>query len=349
MKKYEIESLLKSFLIFFALQMILLGVIITQSYRQGLYNIDDQVRNQMMICSFDLKCEGLELDFVPKTDKTKVRQLYKEGDVYSFFEVPTADGYLMKILLPQKEYQKRVETMKLELVRKFLFYALIIALLSFLFSLYALRPLKRALEINEEFVKDILHDINTPLSSLVVNFRLFRKEIGENRKIERMQSSVDTILSLQNNLKAFLDDSSLQKERFVLTALLQERIAYFQTLYPRLHFRHNIGGFTLETNKDAFTRIVDNLISNACKYNSADGYVDVHTRDFLLLIEDSGMGIENVDKAFERFYKEHARGVGIGLHIVKKLCDELNIPIHIQSVVNHGTIVTLDLRKVIVK
>ena len=329
--------------------MILLGVIILQSYRQGLHSIDDQIRNQMKICSFDLKCEGLELDFVPKTDKTKVRKLYKEGDVYSFFDVPTADGYLMKVLLPQKAYQARIKALKIDLAQKFLFYVLIIALLSFLFSLYALRPLKKALELNEEFVKDILHDINTPLSSLVINFKLFKKEIGANRKIERMESSVSTILSLQNNLKAFLEESHLQKERFNLAPLVQERIAYFQTLYPKLRFGDYIENFTIETNKDAFTRIIDNLLGNACKYNDRDGRVDIATKDYLLLIEDSGHGIKNVDKVFERFYKESERGVGIGLHIVKKLCEELDIPIHIQSVIGEGTIVALDLGKVIVK
>jgi signal transduction histidine kinase len=255
----------------------------------------------------------------------------------------------MKVLLSEEAYKKRIKALKIDLVKKFLLYALIIAVLSFFFSLYALRPLKKALELNEEFVKDILHDINTPLSSLVVNFKLFKKEIGENRKIDRMQSSVTTILSLQNNLKAFLDDSHLQKERFDLAPLLHERIAYFQTLYPQLRFRENVENFKLETNKDAFVRIVDNLISNACKYNSKKGGVDIVTEDYLLLIEDSGDGIENVDKVFERFYKEHARGMGIGLHIVKKLCDALDIPIRIESVVDKGTIVALDLGKVIVK
>ncbi len=320
-----------------------------QSYRQGLHSIDDQVRNQMKICSFDLKCEGLELDFVPKTEKTKVRKLYKKGNLYSYFEVPTVDEYLLKVILPQKSYEKRLNELKIKLIQKFILYALLIALLSFLFSLYALRPLKKALDLNEEFVKDILHDINTPLSSLIVNFKLFKKEIGENRKIDRMESSVATILSLQNNLKAFLDNSLLQQEKFALSPLLQDRISYFQTLYPKLHFVTDIENYKLYTNKDAFIRVIDNLLSNACKYNDEKGRVEVVAKEHMLLIKDNGRGIKNIKKVFNRFYKETERGIGIGLHIVQKLCEELGIHISIESELKKGTIVKLNLQKVILK
>ncbi len=320
-----------------------------QSYRQGVHIIDDQIRNQMKICSFDLKCEGLVLDFVPETNATKTGQLYKVGDLYTFFEVPTVDGYLLKVMLPAKAYQKRLSELKSTLAGEFLFYALLIALISFLFSLYALRPLKRALELNEEFVRDILHDINTPLSTLVVNFKLFKKEIGENRKIERMHKSVETILSLQNNLQAFLDSSLLQKESFDLKQIVEERVAFFQSLYPKILFEVALDALSLHTNREAFTRIIDNLLSNAAKYNRTDGRVSVVLKDRKLLIQDTGIGIRDTKKVFERFYKETDRGMGIGMHIVKKLCDILTIPVSIESEVGRGTTVMLDLTAVIVE
>ncbi len=349
MKKYEIESLLKSFFIFFTLLVILLCVIIFQNYKQGLYSIDDQIRSQMKICSFDLKCEGLEVDFISKTEKTKIRQLYKDGEVYSFFDIPTVDDYLLKITLPQKDYKKRIRVLKNELFKKFIFYTFLIGVLSFLFSLYALRPLKKALDLNEEFVKDILHDINTPLSSLIINFKLFKKEIGENRKIERMESSVSTILSLQNNLKSFLDNSFLQKEEFDLFDIVDEKIKYFKTLYPDMQFEVKKERYFIFTNKDALSRILDNLLNNACKYSKKDATISIGMDKNILYIKDDGYGIKNVKKVFDRFYKESQRGVGIGMHIVKKLCDELNIGIIVKSKIEVGTTISLDFTKVILK
>ncbi len=329
--------------------MILLSVIFVQSYKQWTHSIDDQIVNQMKICSFDLECKGLDIDFVPQSKEIQRQKLYKQGDVYSYFSVPTVDGYLLKVLLTKSKYLARIKSLKNELVKEFLFYGLLIAMLSFVFSLYALRPLKKALEINEEFVRDILHDINTPLSALMINFKLFKKQIGENRKIERMQSSVDTIVSLQNNLRSFLEESQLQKEDFSLEQLLKERIRYHQSLYSNISFITDLKNVTMSCNKDAFTRIIDNLLDNACKYNKHEGKVEINYCGTILNISDTGVGIKNVKKVFERFYKESQRGVGIGMHIVKKLCDAMGIEIVVISQLKKGTVVSLDLKAVILK
>jgi len=68
-----------------------------------------------------------------------------------------------------------------------------------------------------------------------------------------------------------------------------------------------------------------------------------------LMIKDSGIGMLNPSKIFERFYKEQDRGIGIGMHIVKKLCDELSIDIKIESREKNGTEIMLDLSQVILK
>jgi signal transduction histidine kinase len=303
----------------------------------------------MKICSYDLKCEGFELDFVSKSDNFEVRKLYKDSDIYSFFEISSEDDYLMKIILPKSEYQKRVDRVKRDLFKKFIIYAILIALLSYIFSLYALNPLKKALNLNQEFVKDMLHDINTPLSSMVVNFKLFKKEIGENRKIARMEQSIDTILSLQDNLRLFLDHSDLQVEVFDLSKLIKQRVTNFESSYGEKLFIVDTDSYEIKTNKDAMVRILDNIISNACKYSDSDAKIEIWIRDSVLYIKDNGIGIQDTKRVFERFYKESDRGVGIGMHIVKKLSDALGIGVDIDSKVGVGTKVILDLKEVILK
>ena len=92
---------------------------------------------------------------------------------------------------------------------------------------------------------------------------------------------------------------------------------------------------------------MDNLLSNAGKYNSANGEVNIVLQGSILTIQDTGKGIKKPSKVFDRYYKEQDRGIGIGLHIVKKLCDELTIPINIQSKKNAGTKIGLNLSHVI--
>ena len=349
MKKYEIEAFIKSFLLFFFLQLSLMSLIMIQNYHAGLRQIDDAVKSEMKLCCFDLKCEGLELDFVEKSPQFVVRKLYKEGNLYSFFDVPTADGYLLKVILKKESYQARIEKLKKGLWVDALLYLFGIILLSLLFSLYALYPLKKALKLNDEFIKDILHDINTPLSSMVINFKLFKKEVGENRKIARMEHSVATIVSLQENLKAFLDTSLLQKEKFSLQGLLQDRVTYFQALYPDIHFSIKESAITLSCNQEALRRIVDNLLSNSCKYSPKDATISLYMKKSRLYIKDNGAGIKDTKKIFDRYYKENDRGIGIGMHIVKKLCDALHLPIMIESQLGEGTTIMIELDEVIVR
>ena len=349
MKTYEWESLLKSFLIFLVLLEILLSINFWYEYKVKKIAIEEKIKTEMKLCAYTIQCEGLSTDFVDKGKDKEENILYKKnGDFYSYFSVPTAEKFLMKVVYPKQRYLESVKRLEGKLERKFLLYSLFAMLVSFLFALYALMPLRKALRLNEEFVKDILHDFNTPLSSMRINLKLFKKEVGENQKIERLENNIETILSLQDNLQIFLKGIPAQIEEFDLKPLLEKRIKYFKILYPDIHYTLSLDKTAVQTNKDALTRILDNLLSNAGKYNMANGKVMIRLINRSLFIEDTGKGIKNPSKIFDRHYKEQERGIGIGLHIVKKLCDELHIPIKVKSKEHEGSTIILNLVKIII-
>ncbi len=347
MKTYELESFLKSFLIFWILFEVLLAINFWHEYQVKKEEIEDKIHVEMKLCAYTLECKNLTTDFIDKEEEKEENILYKDGDFYAYFKVPTADKYLMKITYERVLFLSRVGKLENKLLKRFLFYSVLAVLISLLFSIYALFPLRRALRINEEFVKDILHDFNTPISSMLINLKLFKKEIGDNPKIQRLENNIQSVLSLQDNLRIFLKGVPAQSESFSLKELVSDRINYFKVLYPDIHYQVSIDKMFLKTNKDAFTRIIDNLLSNAGKYNIANGNVYVVLQGNSLSINDTGKGIKKPSKVFERYYKEQDRGIGIGLHIVKKLSDELMIPIKIRSKENKGTEISLDLFNVI--
>jgi len=349
LKTYELESFLKSFLIFFILLEVLLAINFWNEYQVKKLEIEEKIHVEMKLCAYTIQCDGLSTDFVDKDKNKEENILYKDGNFYSYFKVPTVDKYLMKVTYPKVSFMDRVIKLERKLKRKLSLYSLFAAFVSFLFAIYALTPLRKALRLNEEFVKDILHDFNTPISSMKINLSLFKREIGANQKIHRLENNIESILALQNNLQVFLKDIPSQSEQFSLETLVQNRIVYFMALYADIDYGCTIKNCVLETNKDAFTRILDNLLSNAGKYNRSKGKVRLNLNGTLLSIEDTGKGIKNPSKVFKRYYKEQDRGIGIGLHIVKKLCDELHIGIKIESNVQKGTTVLLDISKVIVK
>ncbi len=334
-------------MIFLVLLEVLLAINFWNEYQVKKLEIEDKIHIEMKLCAFTLQCQGLTTDFVNKDEDKEENILYQDGDFYSYFKVPTSDRYLMKVVYSKTNYILRLEKLANKLYRRFWLYSIFAMLVSLLFSIYSLMPLQRALRLNEEFVKDILHDFNTPISSMMINLKLFKREIGENQKIQRLENNIQSILSLQDNLRIFLKGVPAQSEKFSLKELLQDRVHYFEVLYPDVTYKIDIDETMLETNMDAFTRIVDNLLSNAGKYNIANGTVDIVLKGSNLMIHDTGKGIENPSKVFDRYYKEQDRGIGIGLHIVKKLCDELTIPINIQSKKDAGTMIGLNLTSVV--
>lgn len=334
-------------MIFLILFEVLLAINFWNEYQVKKVEIEEKIQIEMKLCAFTIQCEGLKTDFVDKAEDKEENILYQDGDFYSYFKVPTSDKYLMKVVYPRDNYMPRVKKLEDKLFRRFWFYSIVAALVSLLFSVYALMPLQRALRLNEEFVKDILHDFNTPISSMLINLKLFKREIGDNQKIQRLENNIQSILSLQDNLRIFLKGVSSQTESFFLRELVQNRIHYFEVLYPDIQYKVMIDKTVLKTNKDAFTRILDNLLSNAGKYNIANGDVNIVLQDSHLSVHDTGKGIKKPSRVFDRYYKEQDRGIGIGLHIVKKLCDELLIPIQIQSKENEGTRIGLELENII--
>ncbi|WP_321538771.1 sensor histidine kinase [Flavobacterium piscinae] len=105
----------------------------------------------------------------------------------------------------------------------------------------------------------------------------------------------------------------------------------------------------VESDNYLLSIIIENLISNAIKYNKHNGHITIKLSSasghILLSIEDSGIGIsdENMEKIFLPFYRLHSteypsiKGNGIGLSIVKRLCDILNIKIVVKSKLNNST------------
>ena len=82
-------------------------------------------------------------------------------------------------------------------------------------------------------------------------------------------------------------------------------------------------------------------MSNSSKYSSANSKIKIIYKNKKLTIQDNGKGIKYPKKIFERRYKETEQGYGIGMHIVHRLCDNLNIEISIESKENIGTKIEL--------
>jgi signal transduction histidine kinase len=346
LKHAEIESFRKSFLVFFISLSLLGGLLAYFEYLKEKQSLDTTLFNQMKLCSFDLKCSQFEFDFVPLQSNKLYTLTSESKGLYALFTIPKNDTYALKLRFAQHHYAQRLHEIQITVLKCYLGAIVAMGLLSVLFSLYALYPLRKALKLTEEFSRDILHDLNTPISSLQLNVSRLIVSSSEAKKIERIEHSIQAITSLGNNLHSYLDGHELQQETIELSTMIKERLSIMKRLYPNITFHFEQSSLTLHANRDALIRILDNLLSNAAKYNHTNGFVwiEINTHHATLSIRDNGKGIKNTSKIFERFYKEHDRGLGIGLHIVKKLCDAMYISIHVTSILGEGTLFTLNFK-----
>ncbi|SMC08445.1 sensor histidine kinase [Nitratiruptor tergarcus] len=343
MNRSEKESLLKNFILFFLLLEILLSIIFIFYYNDKIQDIKQLLLKRMQVCSYTLQCKDFQYDFLAKKKSLMTNRLYTTPkELYALYPIPNSKKYLLKVSYSHKNFQKEIGKLKQNIIYLFIFASLIILGISFLLTLYTLRPIREALHINQEFIKDILHDFNTPISSMLINLSMLKREC-KSPFISRIEQSLNTIVALQDNLKLFLKNIKPDKTKVSLNTLLKERVEYFRSLYPDLTFSLIAKeDLSLMTQKELFIRIIDNLLSNACKYNKKGGFVKIYIEKNRIIIEDNGRGIKNSQKVFDRFYKESDRGIGIGLSIVKKLCEELDIDITLQSKPGEGTKVYLD-------
>ncbi len=297
----------------------------------------------MQLCSYTLECEQFHFDFVSK-EKGKPNTLYENRELYSYFDIPASEKFYIKIAYPKKALQADMAEIRAALRFKFVLATFLLLVTALFFTFYSLKPIRKALQLNDEFIKDILHDFNTPITSMVLNVKMFKEEKGDDPFVKRISHSIETLLFLQNNLKNFLFHSPSQNQKVDVGRLLRTRMEQMANIYPKVAFAIDEENALVKyTNPDLLARIVDNLLSNAAKYNRTKGSVNVKVKGDRVIIEDTGKGIAHVDKVMQRYYKEQDRGLGLGLHIVKKLSAELNIDLHISSQKDVGTTVILDL------
>ncbi len=231
--------------------------------------------------------------------------------------------------------------------------AIVVAL--FIFSLLLLRnfsaPFEKLNQQLDDFIKDSMHEINTPLSIINLNADLFANKYGENKYLHRIKSASKTLATIYNDMDYLIKQGRVEhkKESVEMSEFIQKRADYFQEVANLKNIILNTDieeNLTYFCSKTKLQRIVDNTISNAIKYSHDNTQVDItlKMRDDHIVFEvkDHGVGIENVDKIFSRYYRENEAkgGFGIGLNIVKQIVEEEKIGLKVASTLGNGAVFT---------
>lgn len=224
--------------------------------------------------------------------------------------------------------------------------------------------IESAVEREKQFTSDASHELRTPLAvikgTLEVLIRKPREKEEYEKKIKFCISEVDRLNTLVDEL-LLLARFENQKENIRHTFIslnavaLDTLVRYSEKINDKkIHLRTNFeNDFEINTDPEKVQIIISNLISNALKYCNEEGEVILgateNKKQVTFYITNTGVGIpqEEIEKVFSPFFRSHAsdiaaiKGVGLGLSIVKKLCDLLQIDIQIESSMNEKTTLKL--------
>jgi len=231
-------------------------------------------------------------------------------------------------------------------------YGLATFLLFLLFGLYLsklfLRPMRDSIVLLDRFIKDTTHELNTPLSSILANIEMMDTEVmveKNRKKLNRINIAAKTVSMLYKDLTYLTLEQEKENhdEHIDIKVLISNRAEYFNSLVQSKQLKYilDLEEASVFMDKSKLTRVIDNLISNAIKYNKRSGVLGIRLRKKELNIWDTGIGIkeDKIPFIFDRYirFNESEGGFGVGLSIVKKILDEYNINIEVISKENEGT------------
>lgn len=257
-----------------------------------------------------------------------------------------------------KSIKKEILSIRVEIIAIMLLCLLVIAIVAYALVRLSLRPIKAQIKHLERFIKDTTHEVNTPLSVILMSVQKFdNSELGEanKKRLHHIKLSAQSLHQMYQNL-IFLNfyQGKNNEQSLQLDSLINERVEYFSTLLAQKNITldSSLAPAKIYANKDEITIMLDNLLSNAIKYNHKGGTISLlltASQDKATLeIRDSGYGIqkEDLERIFERYkrFNEDKGGFGIGLSLVSEIASKYDIDLKVQSEVGKGSAFVLVFR-----
>lgn len=199
------------------------------------------------------------------------------------------------------------------------------------------------LESHKQFIRYAIHETHTPLSVIMANIELFSMTEGRNRYLAKIEAAVKNIFSIYDDLSYLVkkDQIDYPKKAIDLGEYVEKRLEFFDEVaqFSSLHFIYTKSDFPawINFNETKLQRVVDNNLTNAIKYTLPDEIVYVGVEcdieRCLFWVESKSQKIQDAQKIFEAYYRERKKtdGFGLGLSLVKSICDEDGVEISTSS------------------
>jgi len=193
----------------------------------------------------------------------------------------------------------------------------------------------------KEFTENASHEMQSPLAVFQSKLELLMqtKPLNEeqaalitdlanaSKRMARLNKSLILLTKIENN-------QFLEKETISVKEILEKLLQQFEFQIKQQSIQCTLNDeadITVDANKTLIEILLGNLLSNAIRHNHQDGSIQIVLKEKELVIQNSGQPSSlNKQKLFQRFQKESRdeSSIGLGLEIVKKICDLNYYSIH---------------------
>lgn len=212
--------------------------------------------------------------------------------------------------------------------------------------------------IRKRYASDISHELRTPLTTLKSHIEAIMDGVWEPTKdhLSILMSEITRLSNLVDDLKDSFNaeeyNINLEKSKFNISLELKDILTSFIPLYHQKGYRITSSiedNIEIFMDKDKFSQVINNLLSNSLNYLRDNGEVFVELKKvnnrLIISIEDNGIGIkkESLPLIFNRFYRvdtsrdKATGGTGLGLPIVKSIVEAHGGSISVESEYGKGT------------
>ncbi|MBK8455382.1 MAG: HAMP domain-containing sensor histidine kinase [Thiofilum sp.] len=213
--------------------------------------------------------------------------------------------------------------------------------------------LKRQLQREREFTHDVSHELRTPLAVIRGALELLQKQPLsplQQRAVDRMETTsrdmvslIETLLLLARENKHIKGSTPINVNELVKLLMEQINQTHNSDQHVQLTLEQPVI-LQVDAPSQAIGIVLGNLIRNACNYTQA-GKVLIQINKNSVVVSDTGLGMSSTEltqaqQPFERL-NANTQGYGLGLDIVKRLCERYGWQLSLNSQVGLGTQVSI--------
>jgi signal transduction histidine kinase len=235
--------------------------------------------------------------------------------------------------------------------------------LCYLLARRTLQPIEEAHDSQARFASDAAHELRTPLTvmqtEIEVGLRDTKATIAEHK--ETLKSTLEEVARLRTLTERLLllaSQQELPRDEIDVETAAVEAVTHMIPLAQTRHIEidNRVGSMKAEGHLESVVDVLGILLDNAIKYSPKKSHVVIESKQTTHAVEirviDQGPGVpaEEQDKIFERFYradtsrsKENVEGHGLGLSLAKRLAEQMQGRLSVESDGKKGSVFVLSL------